>query len=306
MPIQASHSYKKWVIGLGIATAFSGYMTCRLSKKVIVSPSTQPATEVVFKPAQRDALARLTERMKSGVRFDSGIKPEQQVDLTQTEIPPTTILQYDLKQLLANLNIGAMPLTAAGKTIKTNKDWVCPKSAEESGPDIEIQVGGRSIGYLHLDSDSEDPLADLKHQVYYGVLDMSRNLTGYRREYAYMSDRILFVSRSGETVNFFERSGEQQVHPLFLTSDPKQSIGNVNEVTGEISNLTGKVLGAVDKNYLYLLIDSAPDCEEDSARTAKFIRFGSRAELTEFFDGLQRSLGDEWEKLKAPHLGGEE
>ncbi|MBN3033030.1 MAG: hypothetical protein JW873_02935 [Candidatus Saganbacteria bacterium] len=308
MPIQASHSYKRWVIGLGIASALSGYMICRSTKKVVPPPTTQPASEAIFKPAQRDALARLGERMRVGPIFDSGPKLDLKNTLTPEEIPPTPQPTNELSQLLSGLNDSQVAFTeiSSRAKIKASTNGVCPDPSGASKSSVgndysikhlefELRDGDRSLGYIYLYA-GDNPLEILKNQTYYGVFDPAGGHLGYMQTNFADADNssLDFVSRSGERAGFFGTKNE-----VYRSDDPSEErtpIGDINEETGDIT-ADGKVLGKIDKGSYFVFVESAPKCDRPETK-GLFLKVGSREEMDGFFDKIRQSIPpDEWNSL---------
>lgn len=310
MPIQPSHNYRRWGLGLGTlaALALSGYLTCRPAKRVIPPPSAQPATEVILKPAQRDALARLGERMKAKGILDSRPKLQQGSPLPPEEIPSVPQQTNELSQLLTGLNDSSAPFTeiTSRANIKASTNGVCPDPSEVSRSSVgndysikhlefELRDGDRSLGYIYLYA-GKNPLEILKDQTYYGVFDPAGGHLGYMQtNIADANNNSLdFVSRGGERASFVGTNNE-----IYRSDDPSEErtpIGGVNEETGEIT-ADGKVLGKIDKGSYFVFVESAPKCDRPETK-GLFLKVGSQEELAGFFDKIKQSIPpNEWESL---------
>ena len=303
--VQSSYSYRKWGVGLGVLAAFglSAYLALKPTKKNIIPPSTQPAAKVLEpKPLKTlEKAVQLFETMKRAklANFDGGVELKPRVEPSE-EASQKHKPANDLKQLFAELNdVPIPPSEVNGRSIETNTEGVCYMpfifSEEYGHKEYELIIGGKSIGYIYLRRE-KDPFDHLKSQVFYGVLDTQGNLMGYRQKSIFMSSWLKFITRGGEEAKFFE-DGSSKSHFIYRDGNLENPIGKVNEDTGEIMDLEREVIGKLDKQAFYLLIESIPKCEGTESKITTFLKFNSEAELERFLGGIKRSIGSDWEKL---------
>jgi len=318
MRIQNSNSsYRKWGVGLGVlaAAVLSGYLALKPTKKNIIPLSTQPAAKLL-EPKQQKTLEKAVQLFEAVERakladFNSGIKPE-----------PKEKPNKGLKQLMAEMNDDPFPASNVnGKSVETNEDGVCYEPYEFSkmlgDREYELIIGGKSFGYIYLRRAS-DPFDELKMNTSHGVFDAQGNLIGYRAIHSVIMGSN-FLSRGLKGTDFFEDNLHEIHRPIdsatYLSimnrpgdekafDDLDKPIGKVDEITGEIKDVDGEVLGKTDKQYFYVPIMSTPRCEEPmGGKTITFLKFNSESEFERFLSEIKRSIGSNWEKLvKKPQV----
>ncbi|MDD4179018.1 MAG: hypothetical protein PHH14_03100 [Candidatus Margulisbacteria bacterium] len=285
-------------VGLLVFGAASIYLSGRQNKL----PS-RPATEqtLPIKLNNRNpASAQLFKPTKQRPATFNGISPSsfmQPQSTSSNEIASTlSEVKHSLELYFTQMKDTTKPIFYDGESgVQIETDGVCINALdEEAGKSIALyDHSGELLGYAYISFGLESAIGYLRGNSYYGVLDLSRELIGFRQRVAFYSPSINYLSLSGKDAKINEdlTSGSNYIF------GPQNGLplGQLNSATGEIKNDKGETVGYLEKEEIYLPLYNIPNCQdennEDQTQLTSFVvRFPSAEAFEEFLVSVEKQL----------------